>query len=561
LRRKAANHPSGAAAKEHTMTDHYDVIVIGSGAGGGTLAHALAPTGKRILLIERGGFMPREPENWDSKAVWLDKRYANAGKWKDTATGKTFTPKQHYYVGGNTKVYGAILFRFRERDFQAVQHVDGISPEWPMGYEDLAPWYDRAERLYQVHGTRGLDPTEPPTGTPFPFPAISHEPRIAQLSTDLADAGLHPFPLPNGILMDESEPWQSACIRCATCDGYACPTNGKADAAVIAVQPALRYPNVTLRTHAQVTRLETDPGGHAVRRVVVDRGGRTETYSADLVVVAAGAVNSAALLLRSANDRHPAGLGNGSGVVGRNLMLHNNSSLIAFSKTPNPTKFQKNLGINDFYFGDQDSDWPYPLGAMQMLGKSDATLIGFDVKDHPDPAEVARHALDFWLTTEDLPLPGNRVTVDRDGGIGLAYTPTNLEAHRRLRAKFESLLSAMQCRDEVYENLSYVGGRLGIAGVAHQNGTVRFGDDPATSALDLTCKLHELDNVYVADSSFFVSSTAVNPTLTIIANALRVAEEVAGRLGATTLGEPAVTPAVPGQGRTTLTLRSASVPS
>ncbi|MGH8970876.1 MAG: GMC oxidoreductase, partial [Actinomycetes bacterium] len=258
-------------------------------------------------------------------------------------------------------------------------------------------------------------------------------------------------------------------------------------------------------------------------------------------------INSAALLLRSASDEHPDGLGNGSGLVGRNLMLHNNSSLIAFSKSPNPTKFQKTLGINDFYFADPDSDFPYPLGAMQMLGKSDATLIGFDVKDHPDPAEVARHALDFWLTTEDLPLPDNRVTVDGDGGIGLSYTPTNLEAHRRLREKFESLLSAMQCRDEVYENLSYVGGRLGVSGVAHQNGTVRFGPDPATSALDLDCRLHELDNVYVADSSFFVSSTAVNPTLTIIANAMRVAEGIAGRLGASTLAEPVVQPQVPSQ--------------
>ena len=521
-------------------SDHYDVIVIGSGAGGGTLTRALAPTGKRVLLLERGDWMPREPENWDSQAVWIDKRYANSGKWTDAATGKMFTPKQHYYVGGNTKVYGAILFRFRERDFEEIRHIDGISPAWPISYADLDPWYDRAERLYQVHGERGTDPTEPPASVPYPFPAISHEPRIQQLSDDLRTAGLNPFPLPNGILLDESAPWKSACIRCATCDGYACPTNGKADAAVIAVEPALRHPNVTLRTNSVVTRLETDASGRSVTGVVVERDGAEERYSADVVVVAGGAINSAALLLRSASDAHPDGLGNGSGQVGRNLMLHNNSSLIAFSKMPNPTKFQKTLGINDFYFGDEDSDWGFPLGAMQMLGKSDATLIGFDVKDAVDPAEVARHALDFWLTTEDLPLPDNRVTVDADGAISLRYTPTNLEAHQRLRARFESLLSAMQCRDDVYENLSYVGGRLGLAGVAHQNGTVRFGTDPASSALDLDCKLHEVDNVYVADSSFFVSSTAVNPTLTIIANALRVAETVASRLGTSTLGSQRV---------------------
>jgi len=327
-------------------------------------------------------------------------------------------------------------------------------------------------------------------------------------------------------------------VRCATCDGYACLVNGKADAQTICVQPALLYPNVTLLTHSRVTRLETAATGRTVTRVLVDRDGVAEQYSADVVVVAAGAINTAALLLASANDRHPEGLGNSSGLLGRNLMMHNNSSLIAFSKIDNPTKFQKTLGINDFYFA--GDDWPFPLGAMQMLGKSDDVLIGFDAPEADDTADLARHALDFWLTTEDLPLPGNRVTLGAGGQINLSYTPTNLEAHRRLRAKFEGLLDAMQCQDQVLENYSYRGGRLGIAGVAHQNGTARFGGDPASSVLDLDCRMHDLDNVYVADSSFFVSSTAVNPTLTIFANALRVAERVGERLGVSTLGEPAV---------------------
>lgn len=327
-------------------------------------------------------------------------------------------------------------------------------------------------------------------------------------------------------------------MRCATCDGYACLVNGKADAQTICVQPALLYPNVTLLTHSRVTRLETAATGRTVTRVLVDRDGVAEQYSADVVVVAAGAINTAALLLASANDRHPEGLGNSSGLLGRNLMMHNNSSLIAFSKIDNPTKFQKTLGINDFYFA--GDDWPFPLGAMQMLGKSDDVLIGFDAPEADDTADLARHALDFWLTTEDLPLPGNRVTLGAGGQINLSYTPTNLEAHRRLRAKFEGLLDAMQCQDQVLENYSYRGGRLGIAGVAHQNGTARFGGDPASSVLDLDCRMHDLDNVYVADSSFFVSSTAVNPTLTIFANALRVAERVGERLGVSTLGEPAV---------------------
>src|SRR5690349_3401071 len=444
------------------MTDHYDVIVIGSGAGGGTLTHALALTGKRILLLERGDFLPREPQNWDSTSVWVDLRYRNPGKWTDSDTGMEFTPKQHYYVGGNTKFYGAILFRFRERDFGRIQHVDGVSPAWPVDYADFEPWYTRAEHLYHVHGQHGIDPDDPPTASTYRYPPLSHEPRIAQLETDLAKAGLHPFPLPVGLIYDESAPPFSPCIRCATCDGYPCLVNGKADAHVVCVEPALRYPNVTLRTRTRVVRLETDGTGRTVTRVVADRGGQAEEYSADLVVVSAGAINSAALLLASASDRHPGGLGNSSGVVGRHLMLHNNSSLIAFSRTPNPTKFQKTLGINDFYFG--DGDWPYPLGAMQMLGKSDAVLVGFDVPDAADPADLARHSIDFWLTTEDLPLADNRVTLDESGEIRLHYTPTNLAAHQRLRAKFMDLLDAMHCEPDVYENHHYAGGRLGIGG-------------------------------------------------------------------------------------------------
>lgn len=510
------------------MPDHYDVIVIGSGAGGGTLTHALAPTGRRILLLERGGWYPREKENWDSVAVWGNLRYRNAGHWVDQ-DGKEFNPKQHYYVGGNTKVYGAVLFRKRERDFGIVEHVDGISPAWPLTYRDLEPWYTKAEQLYTVHGERGIDPFEPPTTEPYPYPAISHEPRIEQLSQDLAAAGLTPFSLPMGIMIDEAHPERSACIRCATCDGYACLVKAKADAQVCCVEPALQYPNVTLRTNAHVTRLETDATGRSVSKVVIERDGEREEYSADVVVVSCGAINSAALLLSSANDRHPDGLGNSSGVVGRNLMLHNNSSLIAISKTPNPTLFQKTLGVNDFYYG--DGEWDYPLGAMQMLGRSDAFLISFDAPDADDPADLAAHSLDFWLTTEDLPRWENRVEVEPSGRIKLSYTPSNLEAHKRLNAKFRSLLDAMQCRDKVFDRSSYLGGRLGISAVAHQNGTVRFGTDAATSALDVNCKMHDLDNLYVVDSSFFVSSSAVNPTLTIIANALRVADHVEARLG------------------------------
>ena len=507
--------------------DHYDVIVIGSGAGGGTLTHALAPTGKRILLLERGRWYPRERDNWDSRAVWGDLKYRNAGLWEDQ-DGRRFNPKQHYYVGGNTKVYGAVLFRFRERDFGVVHHVDGESPAWPLAYADFEPWYARAEQLYSVHGARGADPWEPPASGPYPWPAVSHEPRIEQLAHDLKGAGLRPFHLPLGIMLDEARPEASACVRCATCDGFACLVRAKADSEVVCVAPALRFPNVSMLTGARVMRLETGPGGRTVERIVVERDGAVEEYSADVVVVSGGAINSAALLLASASDDHPDGLGNSSGLVGRNLMLHNNSSLIAISKIPNPTVFEKTLGINDYYYG--DGEWDFPLGAMQMLGRSDAFTMSLDAPDADDPADLAAHSLDFWLTTEDLPRPGNRVEVGADGNVKLSYAPSNLEAHDRLKAKFRGLLDAMRCQDEVIGRHTYLGGRLGISGVAHQNGTTRFGADPATSVLDLDCRLHDVDNAYVVDAGFFVSSSAVNPTLTIIANALRVADHLAARL-------------------------------
>jgi choline dehydrogenase-like flavoprotein len=416
----------------------------------------------------------------------------------------------------------------RERDFGAVHHVDGISPAWPLSYADFEPWYTKAEQLYSVHGERGSDPLEPWASAPYPWPAVSHEPRIEQLAHDLKGAGLRPFPLPVGVMLDEARPEASACIRCATCDGFACLVKGKADAQVVCVEPALRYPNVSMLTGARVTRLVTAAGARTVETVQVEREGQREEYTADVVVVSAGAINSAALLLASANDDHPDGLGNSSGMVGRNLMLHNNSSLIAISTTPNRTRFQKTLGVNDFYEG--DGEWPFPLGAMQMLGKSDAYTMSLDAPDAADPADLAAHSLDFWLTTEDLPLPDNRVELEPDGQIRLSYRPTNLEAHDRLKAKFRSLLDAMRCRDEVIGRHTYLGGKLGISAVAHQNGTTRFGTDPATSVLDIECRLHDVDNVYVVDAGFFPSSSAVNPTLTIIANALRVADQIAHRL-------------------------------
>lgn len=511
-------------------SDVHDVIIIGTGAGGGTLAHALAGSGKKILLLERGHWLPRERDNWDSRRVFLDAKYKAHESWRD-AQGKLFQPGIHYWVGGNTKMYGAALLRLRQEDFGELHHEGGVSPSWPVPYDTFEPYYTRAERLYHVHGERGVDPTDPPASAPYSHPPVRHEPRIEELCSDLRRLGHHPFPLPLGLLLDDAQPAQSPCIRCGTCDGFPCLVHAKADAEVICVRPALEHPNVELLCDALVTKLETSASGREVTGVVVQRGETTEVHRANVVVVSCGAINSAALLLRSANDRHPNGLANGSGVVGRHYMCHNNSALLALSKHPNPTLFQKTLGVNDFYFGDEQ--WQEPLGHIQMLGKSDATMLGAEAPWFTPSFlldGMARHALDFWLTSEDLPDPGNRVVVSNDG-IELRYSPNNLVAHHRLTARLESMLTALGCKKRLIPRLLYLGKKIPLAGVAHQCGTVRFGTDPATSALDPLCRTHEVDNLYVVDGSFFPSSAAVNPGLTIMANALRVADHLLERLG------------------------------
>jgi choline dehydrogenase-like flavoprotein len=518
-----------------SVNGQYDVIIIGSGAGGGTLARALAPSGKRILILERGGWLPRELENWDAENVFVQNRYVPKETWYDK-NNKAFQPGVHYWVGGATKLYGAALYRLRKEDFGELKHYDGVSPAWPISYDEMEPYYTQAEQMYQVHGARGEDPTEPPSSAPYPFPALSHEPRIQQLHDDLAGAGYHPFHSPNGIMINEAQPHFSACIRCASCDGFPCMVHAKSDADVIGVRPALEHPNVTLLTNAQVTKLNTDPTGRTVTEVVVKHDGDhgTTTYRADIVVVSCGAANSAKLLLDSANDQHPHGLANGSDQVGRNYMFHASVAVLAVSKDPNPTKFQKTLGLNDFYFGMPGFD--YPMGNIQMVGKSVGEMYKgekpLETKLAPmfSLDDIAKHAVDFWLSTEDLPKSDNRVTVAPDGHIKLTYTPTNAVPKAQLYDKLKSMLNHLHMHEHLVERNMYMKNEVEIGGCAHQAGTVRFGADPKTSALDPNCKAHEVDNLYVVDTSFFPSIGAVNPALTAMANALRVGEHIQQRL-------------------------------
>jgi choline dehydrogenase-like flavoprotein len=515
--------------------DSYDLIIIGTGAGGGTLARHLAPSGKRILLLERGDWLCREPQNWSAAEVFVENRYVSPDTWYD-ADERPFQPQVHYFVGGATKLYGAALYRFREEDFGELRHHGGVSPAWPISYEEMEPYYTKAEQLYEVHGTRGEDPTEPPASAPYPFPAVSHEPRIEQLSDSFAAAGLHPFHAPCGVRLNEQDMPDSACIRCSTCDGFPCLVHAKSDAETLGVRPALEHANVTLLTDARALALKTNPAGSAVTEVLVERAGERESYTAEIVVVSCGAANTAKLLLASANDKHPKGLANGSDQVGRNYMFHNSQAVLAISKAPNPTVFQKTLGVNDYYFA--SDAWEFPMGNIQMVGKSVAEMYrgekptltklapSFGLKD------VATHAIDFWLSTEDLPRAENRVTLDSDGNVKLSYSSSNDTARERLFEQLRSLLGKLDMHEHhLIPRWAYLENKIPVAGVAHQAGTCRFGSDPTSSALDTDCRAHELDNLYVVDTSFFPSISAVNPALTAMANAVRVGEHLLQRLG------------------------------
>jgi choline dehydrogenase-like flavoprotein len=524
-------------------SDHYDVIVIGSGPGGGTTAAALAATGKKILLLERGDYLPRERDNWESEAVFGKGKYVADETFYDI-DDNTFHPELHYFVGGNSKVYGAALFRLAPHDFDDVRHPGGIAPAWPLSYEDLEPYYVKAEHLYWVHGRHGEDPFAGHSSQDYRFPPVVHAPRIQELSDGLEKLGLHPFHLPIGVDLTQDASGaptpESQCIRCNRVDGFPCLVGAKADAEWAVVRPALAaHPNLTLMTKAKVEKLLTDASGRTVTGVVTSLAdGSTTTFTADIVVLSAGSIMSSVLLLQSANPAHPDGLANSSDVVGRHYMRHNNLALMAFSKDPNPTVFQKTLSLNDFY--GPSKAWEYPMGNIQMLGKSDDWQVkgqapkGLGWAPNLAYGIVADHSIDFWLASEDLPLADSRVTLRTDGTVKLAVQPdNNSEGLSRLRHTFDSMLGDLHLQSKSFERSLYLHKAMDVSATAHQAGTVRFGTDPRTSALDINCKAHDVDNLYVIDGSFMPSIGAVNPTLTIIANALRVADHIASRLDAT----------------------------
>ncbi|PZV01829.1 MAG: dehydrogenase [Leptolyngbya sp.] len=496
---------------------YYDVIIVGTGAGGGTLARKLAPSGKRILLLERGGAMPLEEQNISDVDIFQKQRYHAPEQWYD-GEGEPFTPQMKYAIGGNTKIYGAALQRMREKDFEMVNHQDGPSPEWCLKYSDFEPYYSEAEAIYQVHGQGGVDPTEPPRSGEFAYPAIAHDPTIQPVIEGIANQGCHPYPLPMSLSLREDDP--------------------TGDAEVFGVNPALDFGNVTLKTSAKVTGVLTNPTGTTVKGVQAEINGQPYIFMADIVVLACGAVNSAALLLRSANEKHPNGLANNSDQVGRNLMKVQMSSIVQVTAQSNSGKFPRSVGVNDYYWGDSQVD--YPMGHIQNMGgvlqdaifAESPPVLSLVTKFMPNFGlkQLATRSIAWWAMTEVLPDPKNRVTV-KDGKLSVAFTANNAEAHDRLVYRWLDVLKAVEKDSSLFSRSGlHPRGEVPLSVMAYQCGTCRMGTDPASSVLDINCRAHELDNLYVVDSSFMPSSASVGNALTVIANALRVGEHLLERL-------------------------------
>ena len=492
-----------------------DIVIIGSGMGGSTVAAGLAASGAQILILEAGDHIADLPVNRDQRAIFQRGHFRPKETWYE-ADGKGFNPGNYYNVGGNSKFYGAVLSRYRKEDFGVVKHREGVSPAWPFPYEVLEPWYSRAERMYNVRGTLGEDPTEPHHSLGYEYPPVPDEAPIADVRARLKSKGLHPSSLPLGIDIDSwlakaKTPW----------DAHPNSKDGKMDAETAALSIAMKHPSVVLQTNSRVVRLETGEGGK-IEKVVYVRNGQTLSVTPKIVVLSAGAVQSSVLLLRSANDRYRNGLANSSDQIGRNFMNHNASAVIGVSPTfRNTSVYQKTFAFNDFYLSDGEGG--FPLGNVQLLGRVSAKILKGSLPSVPEWLLnlVTGHAIDFYAMSEDIPNPDSRVMVDGDRVI-LHWQRTNWDAHLALVAKLKQILKS-------------IGFPIVLARAfdkrtpSHQCGTVRIGNDPAAAPLDPYCRSYDHENLFVVDASFLPTSAAVNPALTVASQALRVADHIASK--------------------------------
>ncbi|MEP6267798.1 MAG: GMC family oxidoreductase [Paracoccaceae bacterium] len=490
------------------MDQEPDILIIGSGMGGATLASALADSGCRILILERGERLRPSDNDRDEKAIFGDGVYRSKEEWFG-ADDQPFNPGNYYNVGGNSKFYGAVLLRYRAQDFEPIRHMAGETPGWPIRYDELEPYYSKAEQLYGVRGQIGEDPSEPAHSSPYPLPPVPDEPVIADLRTRMLSAGLHPSSLPLGVDLDRwmaraQTPW----------DAFPDTTGGKMDAETCGLSTALKHDNVTLRTGCRVTRLTLGQNEN-IQGVELETG---ESIAAKIVVLAAGAVQSAALLLASANERYPSGLANHSDQVGRNFMNHNSSAVLALHPLrKNPSIYQKTLMANDFYLtgGPKGA----PLGNIQLLGKISGLIMSASSNLPRFAANwIAARSIDFYAMSEDLPDPDSRVTL-KDGKIVLDWKRSNERAHLLLVAKLKQIL-----RKAGYPIV--ISRAFDRRTPSHQCGTARMGSDPNHSVVDPFGRSHDHPNLFIIDASILPTSAAVNPALTVAALALRAAPQV-----------------------------------
>ncbi|MCV9961580.1 GMC family oxidoreductase [Pararhizobium sp. BT-229] len=498
------------------MVKQPDIVIIGSGIGGATIASALAGSGADILILEAGGHIEDRPENRDQRAIFQRGHFRPKELWYET-DGTGFNPGNYYNVGGNSKFFGAVMVRYRREDFEEMRHMEGVSPAWPFAYEELEPWYSRAEQLYQVRGALGQDPTEPAHSQNYAFTPVPDEPSIASVREKLKRNGLHPYSLPLGIDIDKwlakaKTPW----------DAHPNSFDGKMDAETAALTVALQHQNVSLQTGSRVTRLETAADGKRIETVRYIKDGAEQTVSPKLVILSAGAVQSSALLLRSANANYPKGLANSSDQVGRNFMNHNSSAVLAISPFyRNSSIYQKTFGFNDFYLSDGEGG--PPLGNVQLLGRISGAILKANMPAVPEwlLSQISAHAIDFYAMSEDIPHPESRIMVDGER-IVLQWVRTNWDAHLMLVKKLKQALKAA--------GFPIVLSRpFDKRTPSHQCGTIRIGSDPASAPLDVYCRAFDHQNLFVVDASFLPTSAAVNPALTVAAQALRVADHIVSK--------------------------------
>ena len=497
-------------SKDCTLMDA-DILIIGSGMGGATLAAALAPSGRRIVIVERGERLADSPEARDPAAIFGRGHFRPNEIWYD-AEGRPFNPGNYSFVGGNSKFYGAVLLRYRAEDFRPLRHIDGMTPGWPIAYDDLEPFYSSAEVLYRVRGDAAGDPTEPRHSAPYPFPPVPDEPDIATLRQAFAAQGLHPSALPLGV---DLERWLARAPT--TWDAFPDTTGAKSDAESCGLAVALAYPNVTLLTGTRVNRLIAL--GRRVTGVEVEGPDEVRTtLQAPVVCLCAGAVMSAALLLRSANDDYPMGLANGSDQVGRNFMNHNLTAMIAFNpRRRNRSVYEKTIQFNDWYL--TGGPMGEPLGNIQMLGRvTGPILAGESGLPVWLSGYLADRSIHIMAMSEDLPDPQSRV-MWKNGGVVLDWRRTNVKAHDLLVGRLRRAMRRAGWPLVLSKGFPK-------SKPSHQCGTALMGNDPATSVVDRNLRAHDLDNLYIADASVLPTSAAVNPSLTVAALALRLGQHL-----------------------------------